>query len=134
MVVDGKKAYLNIRIFTDDLRDGLRRFHHNNALEIHPDLATEQKFLPYLNQKFVFNTGGRKINAQILNSRKEDDMMAYTIEYSSPRNIASFYMKYQVLMELYDDQRNIFKVIKAPSDVEQSYLFFQDATSQLVTF
>jgi hypothetical protein len=134
MAVDGTKAYMKIRLFTDDLRDGMRRFYRNQSLEIAPNSDTESKFQTYLNQKFVFNSGSRRIAGKVLNCSKEDDMTAFVVEYTSTRNIASFYVRYAILMEAFDDQRNIFKVIKAPSEVEQSYLFVVGSDSQLVTF
>lgn len=134
MAVEGNKAYMKIKIFTDDLQDGLRRFHKLPNLEVKIDRVTEQKFQTYLNQKFVFNSGSRRLAGRVLNSSKEDDMTAFVVEYVSPRNITSFYLKYAVLLDVFEDQRNLFKVIKTPSEVEQSYMFLNGADSQMITF
>lgn len=123
MAIDGNKAYLSIRLFSDDLTTALQQFHKNPNLPLNNEEASLQAFQKYLNWKFILKRNGKQVSAKILEMHQDQMATTYVAQYEAMGALNKFSLRNVVLMELFKDQRNVFKAIKLPSDIEQSHFF-----------
>jgi hypothetical protein len=99
------------QIFLDDLQTQLATL---GAPDLH--LCTEketkvanQELMKYLGQKLKITVDGKTLEGAFIGKELSEDMLAVWtyIEYKMPTNFNKINVKYDVLMDLYDDQKNI---------------------------
>ncbi|HRR07073.1 MAG TPA: hypothetical protein PLO56_00110 [Rhodothermales bacterium] len=132
MAIEGKKAYLSIRVFSDDITLALQQFHKDPSITLKYNEETMRSFQKYLNWKFIIKKNGKQISGKIIEVYEQDIMTVFVAEYSASQPIHRFDLEYIVLMEVFDDQRNVLKLIKLPNDTEQSLFFGAGVRHQTV--
>ncbi len=138
MAVEGKQAVLQIRLFQDDLELGLQSFHDDEDLRLQVNQTTDSLFMIYLNEKLVIKHGGEVLKGIVATSGEDIlngyPVWWYTLTYASTSPIEGLDINNQVLMEIFDDQQNVFRITHYPSDKEKMYYMVQGDSEISVLF
>ena len=121
MVLEGDVAILNVRIFTDDLENALGRFHEVPGLRMQPDPHIDSLFTSYFNTMFTLSIGDSVVPGAIVESGEEDDMWWYLVLFQGWETIDEIAFKTELLYDIFDDQRNIMRILHTASDEYQMY-------------
>ncbi len=137
--IQGALAVLEIRIFTDDLEEALRRRHGlPDAFHMEASPRVDSLFLAYLGDEFVLGVGGTSLVGGILGSeedvRDREPIWVYRIRYEGPSPISALEIRNTLLLEIFDDQRNILRVGHFPEGRTRTYYFARGEESRRVEF
>jgi hypothetical protein len=121
IVLEGKYVILNIRMFTDDLENALSRFHRIDALSMRADPIVDSLFSDYFNTAFTLVVGDSVIRGAIAESGEAEDMWWYNVVFEAQAVVTAISFRNAVLFDLFDDQRNITRVLHAPSGRQRTY-------------
>ncbi|HMB93768.1 MAG TPA: DUF6702 family protein [Rhodothermales bacterium] len=138
VAVEDNVVVFRVRFFKDDLEEALRKYHKapEFALEVNP--AVDAQFVAYFNERLVLETEGQQLTGQIIGSGEEmegkEPMWWYALQYEASATIKKLTIKNQLLLELFDDQKNIVKVRHFPDDKQQSYYFDDDTVEHTASF
>jgi hypothetical protein len=125
--VEGSLAVLNIRIFKDDLEEALARHGERESLRMAADPETEALFAAYFTERFTFEVAGESLTGTIIGSGEDEadrePIWWYQIRFDAPQAIRSARIMNTLLLEIFDDQRNILKVIHYPEQVPRTFYF-----------
>tara|TARA_Y100000996_G_C21974138_1_gene417718 strand:+ start:16 stop:483 length:468 start_codon:yes stop_codon:yes gene_type:complete len=102
-------AQVKIRIFRDDLEDGLRLF-HGKSISIDSDqkLKKESKKIDsYIQNKFKLSTNESKINISIINYNLINDLVEISFSFKSQSIINNISVSNNILFDVYRIQKNI---------------------------
>lgn len=72
----------------------------------------DKYIIQYLTKKLVITTDGNSLSGTFIGKEQSEDLLAiwcYT-EYKSPSHFKQLKIKYDALMDIYDDQRNIINI------------------------
>lgn len=136
--VEGSLAILQLRIFKDDLEDALGRISGNDALlmEVSPEM--DALFLEYLREHFILEVGGEALSPIIAGSGYDEldrePVWTYQIRYDAPALIHAARITNTILFEVFDDQRNVVRVVKFPEERRSAYYFAPGEETREVTF
>lgn len=131
VAVEKNVVVFRVRFFKDDLEEALRTHHKEAdfALEVSP--VVDAQFVMYFNEKLALEVGGQRLTGKLVGSGEEmegkEPMWWYAMQYEAPATIQQLTIKNTLLLELFDDQKNIVKVQHFPDDKQHSY-YFDDAT------
>lgn len=72
----------------------------------------EKELLKYLLQKLKIKVDGKALEAIFVGKEPSEDMLAVWtyLEYPMPATFSAVHVQYDVLMDLYDDQKNIVNI------------------------
>ena len=136
--VEGDVAILQIRIFKDDLEEALRRFHERAhfRLEVSPEI--DSLFLAYLREHFVLEVGGAHLEGVLVGSGDDEldrePVWWYQVQFSAPEPIEMARITNTLLFELFDDQRNVLRVVQFPSETRRAYYFARGEETVEISF
>jgi hypothetical protein len=105
MVLEGNVALLNVRIFTDDLENALSRFHD----------------VPGVRMRFTLTIADSVVPGQIVDSGESDDMWWYLVLFEGWQPINEVSFRTELLYDIFDDQRNIMRILHTETDEYQMY-------------
>jgi len=127
LAVEGSLAVLNIRIFKDDLEEALARHGDLESMQMAADPEVDALFTAYFAGRFTFEVAGESVTGRIIGSGEDESdrepIWWYQIRFDAPRAIRSARIKNTLLLEIFDDQRNILKVIHYPEEVPRTFYF-----------
>ncbi len=121
MVLEGDMAILNVRIFIDDLERALGEYHDISGLRLQPDPEIDSLFTSYFNANFTLTIADSTIRGVILESGESDDMWWYTILFQAWAPINEIGFRTELLYDIFDDQRNIMRILHTATDEYQMY-------------
>jgi hypothetical protein len=121
MVLEGDVAILNVRIFTDDLENALGRFHDVPGLRMRPDPVIDSLFTSYFNEMFTLTIGDSVVPGVIVESGEQDDMWWYLVLFQGWKPINEIAFRTELLYDIFDDQRNIMRILHTATDEYQMY-------------
>ncbi len=121
MVLEDDLVVLNVRIFTDDLENALGLYHNIQGLKMRPDPEVDSLFTSYFNAKFTLSVGDSILPGVIAESGESDDMWWYIMLYQGWEPINAISFRTELLYDLFDDQRNITRILHTASDKYQMY-------------
>jgi hypothetical protein len=125
--LEGTTAILQIRIFKDDLEEALQRFDEREPflLEVTPEM--DALFLRYLSENFRLEVDGKTLPGRILGSGYDEldrePVWWYQIAYDLPGPFDGARVTNTVLMEVFDDQSNVLRVVRFPEETRRAYYF-----------
>lgn len=113
------------QIYLDDLQLQLTNL---GAPDLHlctekESKLAEKELLKYLTQKLKIKVDGKEIEGTFIGKEPSEDMLAIWtyIEYQMPLTFSKVNVRYDILMDLYDDQKNIVNIkVKG----KKSYMLF----------
>jgi hypothetical protein len=138
VAVEKNVVVFRVRFFKDDLEEALRAYQKapDFALEVSP--AVDAQFAAYFNDKLVLETEGTRLTGRIIGSGEEmegqEPMWWYAMQYEAPVPLKKLTIKNKLLLELFDDQKNIVKVRHFPDDKQHSYYFDDDTVEHTASF
>ena len=109
IILNKNNAQVKIRIFRDDLEDGLRLF-HGKSISIDSDqkLKKESKKIDsYIQNKFKLSTNESKINISIINYNLINDLVEISFSFKSQSIINNISVSNNILFDVYRIQKNI---------------------------
>jgi hypothetical protein len=125
--LEGTTAILQVRIFKDDLEEALRRFDDREAflLEVTPEM--DALFLRYLAERFRLEVEGEVLPGRILGSGYDEldrePVWWYQVAYQLPGPFKGAQVTNTILMEVFDDQSNVLRVVRFPEETRRAYYF-----------
>jgi hypothetical protein len=121
IVLEGKYIILNIRMFTDDLENALGRFHHIDGIRMRPEPIVDSLFSDYFDTKFILVVQDSAVSGAIAESGQAEDMWWYNIVFEAPAAVTEISFRNDILFDLFNDQRNITRVLHVPTERQQTY-------------
>jgi hypothetical protein len=138
LAVEGKTAVLQIRLFKDDLEAGLRGRFGDPGLTMRADPVVDSLFTLYLNEHLVLTPAHAALRGTIVSSGEElmngFPVWWYTVAYTSDEPIGDLHIRHDMLMEVFPDQKNVFKIKHFPSEEEWSLYFVAGDSDYALTF
>jgi Domain of unknown function (DUF6702) len=127
MAVEGNVIAIRARFFSDDLRFAVESRPENEGFVPGNSLRDDSVFVAYFNDHFLIQTADTTLTGTVIGSGEEDEngqmMNWYLVQYRAPENISSLSVTNTLLLEAFDDQKNILKVQHFPSEKTLSFLF-----------
>jgi hypothetical protein len=125
--VEGETAVYQVRIFRDDLAAALSGHSGELLLDMAADPAVDSLFLDYLGAHLRFRANGALLEPGLLASGEDaldrEPVWWYRIRYSADAPIRSLAITNTILFELFDDQRNLLKLVHFPDETQRTYYF-----------
>jgi len=139
VAVEKGDVVVRVRFFADDLNVALARAQkiptYTNTAGSKPDST----FLAYFNTHFRIATrDGSALKSDLISSGEEQEgqesMWWYMIQYQSPEPIQALHFTNTLLLESFEDQKNIVQVQHFPSEKSWSLYFVEDNVDYTVNF
>ena len=127
VAVEGRVVLCRIRMFRDDLERALSR-RAGKPVTLAASAAGDSLFAAYFNEQFTLIHGGRRLAGTVVASGEEPEMWWYTVRFEAPAPIRQLSLRNGVLFDLFDDQRNMTKVLHVASEKEFAYYFVEGDT------
>ena len=138
MAVEDNLAMLQIRLFKDDLEMALQQKFAEPDFTLTVDPHADSLFTAYFNEVFILKQDEVAVPGRIVSSGEDqmggEPMWWYMVRFEAPAPLETFTVRDVVLFELFDDQKNIFKVKHFPSDKELSYYYTEGAEEYRISF
>ena len=106
MVLEGRHAIINVRLFQDDLELAMSRFHEIDALRVRPDPIIDSLFTDYFNSKFTLTIVDSIHDGRVVASGQADDMWWYAVTFEAAEEITSVTFRNDLLFDIFDDDDN----------------------------
>ena len=136
--VEGSLAVLNIRIFKDDLEEALARHGDRESMLMAANPEVDALFAAYFTERFTFEVAGESLTGRIIGSGEDEldrePIWWYRIRFDAPRAIRGARIMNTLLLEIFDDQRNILKIIHYPEEVPRTFYFASGEEWADITF
>lgn len=100
------------RVFIDDLEDVLKkRYNQDIKLGVRDETPGVRDHLEkYLQQKLNIQVNGKSVHLNYLGKEYENDMVLLYLEVPDVEDFKNIKVKNSVLMDLYEDQKNLIHV------------------------
>lgn len=121
MVLEGKDAILNVRLFQDDLELAMSRFHGIDGLRVRPDPIVDSLFTDYFNSKFTLAVGDSVHQGRVVASGQAEDMWWYAVTFEAATPIDSVSFRNDLLFDIFDDQRNITRILHTATEKQRTF-------------
>jgi len=138
MAIEGNVAVARIRFYTDDLEATLAHAAGEDSFRMETSPAVDSLFLAYFARQFQFNVAGKKLAGNIIGSG--DDVVDrepawwFLIRFDAGEPIGDFRIRNALLLDMFEDQKNILKVVHLPDDTQRSYTFSAEEETIDVVF
>ena len=118
---------ISTHIYIDDLEEDIKNNLGGTDLFIGTEKESDSAdyyIYNYLNEHLIFDVNDEPVTYDFVGKELSEDLLAVWIYVEIPdiEAISAITMQYDVLMDLYDDQKNIMSVY-TPSDGKSFYLF-----------
>ena len=110
VTIDKKKIDIKVKLFRDDLEDGLRNFHgFSISIDSYIKLEKNKEFIhEYINDKLRIIINNEKINFSIKEFSLINDVLEISFFQNFSKNTDSIKVINKLLIEVYNVQSNIF--------------------------
>lgn len=112
IILNNNNAKVKIRIFRDDLEDGLRLFHGKSiSIDTNQKLKKESKEIDrYIQSKFKLSIDKSKINISIINYQLINDLVEISFSFKSELRIDNISVTNNILFDVYRVQKNVILI------------------------
>lgn len=131
--VEGTRASLEIRIFWDDLQLEVRSHSGNPGAEVRGPGADPDAVTAYINDRLVLEFDGRAVRGDLVEWTLEGDANRYVLRYDLPSPPSRLGVRHRILLDLYEDQKNVLHVQK-DGGRQRAFYFARRAEQQTVRF
>ncbi len=121
MVLEGKHAIINVRLFQDDLELALSQFHSLDGLRVRPDPVIDSLFADYFNSRFTMSIADSIHEGSVVASGQSEDMWWYAITFEAPEPITAITFRNDLLFDIFGDQRNITRVLHTSTEKQRTF-------------
>ena len=130
LLVERTGAFLRIRMFRDDLEQALAAHAGTATFTLEPTPGADSVFLSYFSRAFELEADGSRLPAEVLSSGEDlasgdDDqrMWWYLLGFPHDGRISEISVANRVLFDQFEDQRNIVRILHAPTDRQRTLYF-----------
>jgi hypothetical protein len=125
--VEGSLVLTRIRFFRDDLEEALRGAGAGPDFVLGDNPDVDAAFMAYLADRYVVWVGDQRLTPTLI-GKGEDELDRepvwwYAIQHEAPGEVGTFRVRNTLLLELFDDQRNIVKFVHFPDETQRTYSF-----------
>jgi hypothetical protein len=125
--VENDVVIVRVRFFLDDLTNALRRHAGRADLALEDDPVTDAAFLAYFGTHFGLTVHGTSLVGRIVASGRDEldrePVWWYAVQFDAPAKVTALRVRNTLLLELFDDQRNIVKFVHFPDQTQKTYSF-----------
>ncbi len=138
MAIEGNVAVARIRFYTDDLEATMARAAGEDSFLMETSPAVDSLFLAYFARQFQFIVEGKVLDGTIIGSG--DDVVDrepawwFLIRFDAGEPVGDFRMRNALLFDMFEDQKNILKVVHLPDETQRSYTFTAEEETIEVIF
>jgi len=133
LIITGSSAVLDIRIFWDDLTLEVREHSRNPAAEVRGAGVDPRLVESYLNHAVVLTFDGVVARGTLRESSQDGDANRYIVHYTLPAPPRQAVVRHRVLLDLYEDQKNVLHVQK-DGGRERAFYFARRVEQQSIRF
>ena len=124
--LESKHLQVTLHVFIDDLEASLK-LNGVDSLYLGTEFEHQDgndRVGEYLGEHFKISVGDRQVSLNFLGKELSDDYMAFWcyLESVEPITPDNMFVEYDVLMDLYDDQKNILNLIRLDRSEEYALL------------
>ena len=130
LAVDEKTAWLRIRMFKDDLEAALGAHAGVDSLLLEPSAEHDSLFLAYFSEAFGLRFNGIEVAGAIESSGEDLEsgdgdlrIWWYQVRFDGTEVIRELEVRNEILYEAFRDQRNIVRVLHAPTETRKTLYF-----------
>ncbi|MCL7960192.1 MAG: hypothetical protein M8861_08375 [marine benthic group bacterium] len=130
LAVDEQAAWLRIRMFKDDLEAALAARAGVDSLSLEPSAEHDSLFLAYFSEAFGLRFNGVEVAGAIESSGEDLEsgggdlrIWWYQVRFDGTEPINGVEIRNEVLYESFRDQRNIVRVLHAPTETRKTLYF-----------
>ncbi len=138
LAVEGATAVYQIRVFRDDLVAALAGHAGESLLDMAASPEVDAIFLDYMEAHVRIRADGVLLEPALLASGEDEldrePVWWYRVQYRADAPVRQLSMVNTVLFELFDDQRNILRVVHFPGEARRTYYFAPGEDSIHVSF
>jgi hypothetical protein len=139
VTIEGRTITCRVRLFHDDLERALRHRSRRPTLLVTEGTPHDSLFGAYFNEKVSLRVDGAALVGRVIDSGRDRDatdfpMWWYVVELRSPAPPRTLTVRYGLLFEHFEDQRNILTVIREPDERHSLYFAVGQALEQVVRF
>lgn len=127
MVVEDKNVVLNIRLFKDDFEKALQIFSHNSSFQLQVSETADAVVMDYFRNYLKVKVRGRNLRPTLVSSGESGEMWSFVLSFQARQSIQEVEVYHAVLMRLFNDQRNIFKLLFLPEQDEHYFYYVKDS-------
>lgn len=131
MAVENEVAVLQLRFFQDDLEKALTAHGAPPAFRLASTPAADSTALAYISLRLRAAAAGVSLRAVITASGEDlsgqEPMWWYLLEYRADAPIRELTLVNELLLDTFDDQKNIVQLQHFPSEKTWSFYFSEDA-------
>jgi hypothetical protein len=125
--VEGAVAILQLRVFKNDLEEALGRLGGRDSFQMTVSPEVDALFLRYLAQRFRLEVGEDVLEGHIVGSGEDEldrePVWWYQIQYTASEPIQAARITNTILFEIFQDQRNVLRVVRFPGENRRAYYF-----------
>jgi len=138
IAIENQIILARTRFFRDDLTESMAKFTQLESFSLDASPRTDSLFTVYFNNRFVVEVAGKHLPGRIVGSGEEvegkERIWWYAMQYDAPNDPNSIRISNTLLLNVFDDQKNILKIQKFPSERSSTFYFDADNTTIEVTF
>ena len=131
VAVEGTTVVARGRFFKDDLGTTLAAYSETDLDVLEISAAQDSLFQAYFNEQFVFNADEITLEGRLIGSGEEilgkETMWWYMLEFEADLPIQKVHLTNTLLLEHFEDQKNIVQIQHFPSEKSWSLYFVEDA-------
>lgn len=135
MAVENNQAMYQVKFFTHDLEAALQARFQQPELRLAPTPHIDSLFTTYLNERVTLMLADSTVvPAALASSGEEGDMWWYLVQYEAPSPLEAFTLQNTLLLEVFEEQKNLVKVRHFPSEANRSLYFVAGAERYAISF
>jgi len=138
VAVEGTTLVSRVRFFKDDLETALAAAASSPTFSMEISQKQDSLFLAYFSPLFTLNDGSSFLTGSIIGSGEEFEgsqaMWWYLVQYEAQSPIKKLHIVNKLLVETFEDQKNIVQVQHFPSEKTWSLYFVDDAEDYDLSF
>ena len=131
MAIEGNVVVARVRFFKDDLSEALAAFSPTELEDMVVSPAQDSLFQSYFDKHFFIETDDNRLQGKLIGSGEElldeEPMWWVMMEFESEHPLTSIRITNSLLMDQFEDQKNIVQLQHFPSEKNWSLYFVEDA-------
>lgn len=136
--VEGPVVAGRVRFFKDDLERALGPLVGASALSLAPGPEADALVLRYLDAHLALEADGVRLAPELLGSGQDEldrePVWWVLVQYRAPGAVEALFLSNTILFEVFDDQRNILKLVHFPDGDARTFYFAPGESEQRVRF